>query len=120
MKHTLAENMRRFNTKNLNEDHPGIVAPAAMKAGGVLMSVIKTYSKLFSGKSASEQANARALLNIQTMIMKDTDPDQILKYIKSVDSTIDDTTGIDIMKTIGAHLGVYVDTENPDDATPLN
>jgi hypothetical protein len=120
MKNILKENMHRFNTKNLNEDHPGIVLPAAMKAGGALIAVIKTYSELFSGKSSSEQANVRALLNIQTMIMNDTDPDKILEYIKSIDSNIDDTIGIHIMKTLGAQLGVYVDTENPDDATPLN
>jgi hypothetical protein len=122
-KNILAENMRRFGTKNLNEEHPGILFPAskmAIGSGGLLAAAVATYAKLFSGKSAKEREQARMVLNIQSMIIKDTDPDEILKYMKSIDSTIDDATGIEIMKALGRQLGLYVDPENEDDATPLS
>jgi hypothetical protein len=123
LKNLLAENMRRFGTKNLKEDHPGILLPAAKMAagaGGLLVAAVGLYSKVFAGKTAKEQQQARMVLNIQSMIIKDTDPDKILKYMKSVDPEIDDETGIEIMKALGRQLGVYVDPENDTDATPLS
>ena len=118
----LAENMLRFGTKNLNEDHPGIVPSVLKIATGAtygLVSAVKLYSKMFTGKSAEEQKQVRMVMHIQNMIMKDNDPDDILKYMKSVDSNIDDATGIEIMKVLGSQLGLYVDPEDPNDATPL-
>ncbi len=119
----LRENMHRFGTKNLNEDHPGILFPATKMATGVgriLTAAIGTYSKLFSGKTAKEQEQARMVLNIQSMIMKDTDPDEILKYMRSIDPTINDAMGIEIMKALGKQLGLYVDPDNETDSTPLS
>lgn len=121
-KNILEENMRRFNTKNLNEDHPGILfnalKAAKAVAGGLVAGVIM-YSKMYSGKTNAEQKQIRMVSSIQNMIMKDTDPAVILKYMKSQDPSIDDATGITILKILGQQMGVYVDTENPDDTTPL-
>lgn len=122
LKDLLAENMRRFGTKNLNEDHPGIL-PSAIKmgaaAGGILKGV-KDYLQLFNGKTKQEEKEMIMVFNIQNMIRRDTDPAEILRYMKSQDPSIDDATGIEIMKTLGQQLGLYVDPENEDDATPLS
>ena len=121
-KNILAENMLRFNTKNLNEDHPGII-PSSIKMGiaasGILKG-LKSYLQMFNGKTKQEEKEIIMVFNIQNMLRRDTDPNEILRYMKSQDPSIDDATGIEIMKALGRQLGLYVDPENEDDATPLD
>jgi hypothetical protein len=123
LKNLLQENMHRFGTKNLNEDHPGILRQAArMAAGtaGILAAAVYGYMKIFAGKSAKEQKEIRMVSSIQNMIVRDTDPEEILKYMKSMDPTITDATGVEIMKILGQQMGLYVDPDNETDATPLS
>lgn len=121
LKNILAENMRRFNTKNINEDFPGII-PNAIKMGTAsvgILKAVKSYLQLFNGKTKEQEKEIIMVANIQNMIMRDADPAEILRFMKSKDPSIDDETGIEIMKALGKQLGVYVDPENEDDITPL-
>lgn len=117
----LAENMRRFHTKNINEDFPGIIPNAIkMTAASVgVLKYVKDYLQMFNGKTKEQEKQILMVLDIQNMIRRDADPAEILRFIKSKDSSIDDEMGIEIMKALGKQLGVYVDPENEDDITPL-
>jgi len=121
-KNILAENMRRIGTKNLEEDFPGILPQAVkytLQGAGVLGAAVKLYIDMYGGKSTEEQKQINMVSRIQTMIQKDTDPEAILRYMKSIDPQIDDATGIEIMKVLGKQLGLYVDPDNESDSTPL-